>query len=112
MGLIEYSNIGEMPSLNPSLILFLSLYDEDFSFGDMSFSLHGPDLSLAEFGLPFLDPDCLSVIGDLSPEAPEELSIVEWPNLGELNIDPSLKFWLVRFSSIEEIEEIDFRISV
>jgi hypothetical protein len=71
----------------------------------MSLSFHDATLSVDGIALSFLDPGRLSDTGDLSLG---ELSIVEYPNLGELNVDPSLKVWLTRFSSIEEIE---FRIS-
>jgi hypothetical protein len=121
MGLMAFSIIGDMPSLKASLILFLSLYDRDLSFGDMSLSFHELDISLDEIPLSFLDldlsvdrtvlsfldPDRLNPVGDRSP-----LLIIGSSNLGELSIKASLKLWLARLFSIEEMDDIDFRISL
>ena len=45
MGLVECSNIGEMLSLNASLVRFLPQCDEGLSFDDMYLSL--PDLGVS-----------------------------------------------------------------
>jgi hypothetical protein len=76
-----------MLSLYDSLILFLSLYDVGLSLSDASLSSHGPDLLFADTLLSFPPDDLVKGIVGLSLGEP---SIVECPNTGELNIEPSI----------------------